>query len=88
MSLPRVQTFDTWADRDSGAYGLITEGAAQAPILHELEGCDSSYKSISDRIAKMRPQRWCIVRLVPVDGNELLLLDLERLQQFNKEPQE
>lgn len=32
--------------------------------------------------------RWCIVRLVPVEGNELLLLDFERLQSFNKEPTE
>jgi hypothetical protein len=41
-----------------------------------------------DRVERMRGNgraaRWCIARLVPVDGNELLILDLERLQQFNK----
>lgn len=90
MSLPRIITIDTYDKRKEGAYGLIVEYAGQAPILMETEGCGSSFEGTSARIGKWqgKPLRWCIVRLVPVEGNELLLLDFERLQQFNKEPQE
>jgi hypothetical protein len=90
MSLPRIITIDTYDRREQGAYGLIVEYAGQAPILMETEGCASSFKDTAARIEKWqgKPLRWCIVRLVPVEGNELLLLDFERLQQFNKEPKE
>lgn len=90
MSLGRTITIDTYARRDEGAYGLIVEHAGQAPIMLEAEGCDSSFQSCMRRISqwKGQPLRWCIVRLVPVEGNELLALDFERLQQFKKEPTE
>lgn len=92
MSLPRNITIDTFDRREEGAYALVTEGNGQAPIVMETEGCDTSFVSCRKRLDRMRKsgyaQRWCIVRLVPVEGNELLVLDLERLQQFNKEPQE
>lgn len=90
MSLPRIITIDTYDRREEGAYGLIVEHPGQAPILLEIEGCASSFAATSARIGKWqgKPLRWCIVRLVPVDGNELVLLDFERLQQFNKEPKE
>jgi hypothetical protein len=88
MSLGRTVTIDTYA-RDEGAYGLIVEYAGQAPILLEIEGCDSSHQSIVERIATWqgKPLRWCIVRLVPVEGNELLLLDFERLQSLKRKPE-
>ncbi len=90
MSLPRIITIDTFDRRHEGAYGLIIEHPGQAPLLLETEGCDSSYRSTVARMEKFhgKPMRWCIVRLVPVEGNELLLLDFERLQSFNKEPTE
>jgi len=92
MSLPRIITIDTYDRRDEGAYALVTESQGQAPILMETEGCYTSFQSCRKRMDRMHKsgyaQRWCIVRLVPVEGNELLVLDLERLQQFNKEPTE
>jgi hypothetical protein len=92
MSLPRTITIDRWEKYNGGAYGVVYEAPGQAPILWEAEGCDTSFAACSKRAGEWVKQgrigRWCIVRLVPVDGNELLLLDLERLQQFNKEPQE
>jgi hypothetical protein len=44
--------------------------------------------SCLDRVKRIQGQqghvRWCIARLIPIDGNELLALDLERLQSFTK----
>lgn len=92
MSLPRVITIDTYANTEEGAYALIAESPGQSPIVTETEGCDSSFKSCEKRRDRMMKsgyaQRWCIARLVPVDGNELLVLDLERLQKFNKDSNE
>lgn len=92
MSLGRTITIDTWNRGNEGACGLLVETRDQAPILYETEGCNSSLSSIialRDRVASNpRTIRWCIVRLVPVDGNELLCLDFERLQQFNKDIQQ
>jgi len=93
MSLGRTVTIDTYARREEGAYGVIAEYPGQAPILMEGEGCDSSYESVLARLKNLslgggRVLRWCIVRLVPVEGNELLLLDFERLQSLKKEPTE
>lgn len=86
MSLPRFAHLDRWARRDEGAYVVIAEWPGQAPIVMEAEGCDTSQASCMERVKRMQSQgqagRWCIARLVPVDGNELLVLDLERLQQF------
>lgn len=89
MTLPRFAHLDRWARRDEGAYVVITETDGQAPIVMETEGADTSLASCMERVNRMRggafggPQRrWCIARLVPVEGNELLVLDLERLQEF------
>lgn len=86
MTITGPITIDPRYDRDSGAFGLIVEFNGQAPILMELEGCDSSFQSVLQRAAGPTSSsvRWCIVRLVPVEGNELLLLDFERLQSFKK----
>lgn len=86
MSLPRFVHLDRWARRDEGAYVVIAEWPGQAPIVMEAEGCDTSLSSCMERVKRMQANgqagRWCIARLVPVEGNELLVLDLERLQQF------
>lgn len=86
MTLNRSITIDRFDRREEGAYGLLVEYQGQAPLLLEAEGCDSSYASVLNRVQKLHspPLRWCIVRLVPVEGNELLLLDFERLQSFSK----
>lgn len=92
MSIGRKITIDTYDRRNEGAYGLVVECSGQAPILMESEGCDTSFASCIKRRDRMSKewgaQRWCIVRLVPVEGNELLLLDMERLQTFKKETEE
>lgn len=91
MSLGRLITIDTYARREEGAYGLIIETRNQAPILLESEGCDSSFAATlarTERSLGQSPSRWCIVRLVPVEGNELLALDFERLQSLKKESKE
>lgn len=71
-----------------GVFGVVIETESQAPILLETEGDQSSIGCAEDRIKKafgVRPLRWCIVRLVPVIGNELLLLDMQRLQPKDEE---
>jgi len=88
MSLPRKITIDTYDRRHEGAYVVVTEYLGQAPIVLETEGCDTSFAACDARVSRLRGNgqatRWCIARLLPVEGNDLLILDLERLQQFNK----
>ena len=83
--MKREVKIDTY-DRE-GVFGLVVEGANQAPILMEAEGDQSSYQYAMERAthALGRPVRWCVVRLVPVSGNELLLLDMQRLQPKEEE---
>lgn len=94
VTLPREITIDRWARRDEGAYVVVAEWSGQAPIVMEAEGCETSYLSCQERVQRMQKQhhgitRFCIARLVPVEGNELLTLDLERLQSLTKkEPKE
>lgn len=69
-------------DRD-GAFVVIIETAGQGPIVLETEGEDSGYAAAEARARNAlggRPLRFCICRLVPVAGNELLPLDLQRMQ--------
>lgn len=86
MTLPRFAHLDRWARRDEGAYVVIVEWPGQAPMVMETEGADTSLATCTERVTRMMNQgragRWCIARLIPVEGNELLVLDLERLQQF------
>lgn len=66
-----------------GCFGVIIETKGQAPILLETEGEDTSYASAEARAKRAFGQetlRFCIVRLVPVSGNELLPLDMQRMQ--------
>lgn len=81
MSSRREIKIDAY-DR-AGAFGLVIETPNQAPILLETEGDQSSYEAAMGRVTRAfggQPLRWCLVRLVPVCGNELLLLDMQRLQ--------
>ena len=81
MSSRREIKIDAY-DR-AGVFGLVIETPNQAPILLETEGDQSSREAAMGRVKQAfggRPLRWCLVRLVPVCGNELLLLDMQRLQ--------
>lgn len=70
---------------DKGAFGLVVEMPGQDPILMEVEGDSSSRERITAFMRRRegfaaRATRWCIVRLVPVEGNALLIEDMIRLQ--------
>ena len=68
---------------DEGLFGVIVEGRTQSPILLEAEGINTSFEAaeaMAKRIWAGGTLRYCIVRLVPVAGNELLPLDMQRMQ--------
>lgn len=88
MSSQRKTTVDHWSSE--GVFGLVIETSNQAPILMETEGDQSSREDARARALNGsalggQVRRWCVVRLVPVDGNELLLLDMQRLQKKETE---
>lgn len=67
----------------SGVFVAVIEADNQAPIVLEAEGADTSFDRASERAIKAFGRgnlRWCVCRLVPVAGNELLPLDLQRMQ--------
>jgi hypothetical protein len=67
----------------AGVFVTVIETASQGPIVLETEGEDTSYQAAHDRAQKALGQtclRWCVCRLVPVSGNELLPIDLQRMQ--------
>lgn len=66
--------------REINVYGVVIERAGQDPLLMECEGFASTLDHANAAAKRTRATRYCIVRLVPVDGNELLLQDMERLQ--------
>lgn len=69
-------------DRD-GIFVAVIETASQAPIILETEGDQSGYDAAMGRVSKAfggKPHRYCICRLVPVAGNELLPIDMQRMQ--------
>lgn len=74
-----IKQIDTW-DRE-GVFVLVAEGASQPPIVLETEGEFSSYEAAQER-ARTGPfkTRTCVCRLVPVSGNELVVLDMQRMQ--------
>jgi hypothetical protein len=77
----REATIDKY-DRD-GVFVAVIEATNQGPIVLETEGEDSSYGAAHTRAQKAfggSIVRWCVCRLVPVAGNELLPLDLQRMQ--------
>lgn len=64
-----------------GVFVLIVEGKGQAPIVMEAEGQQTSYDAAMDRLGKISwAHRYCLCRLVPVAGNDLVLLDAQRMQ--------
>ncbi len=77
-------------DDHTGCYVIVAEWNNQAPIVMETEGRQSSYAAARERMNKGpgRNSRSCIARLTYVDGNELVLLDLKRLQANPQETEE
>lgn len=78
---------------DEGAFALVIERPGQDPILMETEGEVSSRRQIEEFLRKKDgfmsfATRWCIVRLVPVQGNALLIEDMMRLQPKKKHDEE
>lgn len=79
--MSREITIDPY-DRD-GVFVAMIESAGQGPIALETEGGDSSFDAARKRAERAfagSTLRWCICRLVPVQGNELLPLDMKRMQ--------
>lgn len=70
---------------DEGCFGVVIERPGQDPILMECEAEYSTREGARDLAKRLNATRYCIVRLVPVIGNELLLQDMQRLQPPKKE---
>lgn len=68
-----------------GCFGLVFERPGQDPILMECEGFASTEDHARRAARRMNATRYCVVRLVPVHGNELLLQDMARLQRPTEE---
>lgn len=69
-------------DRE-GVFVTVVETANQSPIVLEAEGPQTSFYAARDRaevIFGSKAVRWCVCRLVPVAGNELLAHDIQRMQ--------
>lgn len=68
-----------------GVFVVVGEGRNQAPIVMETEGEHSSFEEAQKRAKASHWLRTCVCRLVPVSGNELLALDLHRMQPKEEE---
>jgi hypothetical protein len=71
--------------RNEGCFAIVVEGATEAPILWEAEGCSTSYEAARQRLnAMVGPGRHyfrgCIVRLVHYEGNQSVLQQMEAIQ--------
>lgn len=69
-------------DRE-GVFVVVIETASQGPIALETEGEHSSFEEAQARASRAMggaPVRFCICRLVPVSANELVILDMKRMQ--------
>ena len=72
-------------DDDSGCYAVVAEFKGEGPLLMETLGQASSHEAALHRMralmAEPRVIRAAVVRLEPTkDGNELLLIDMKRMQ--------
>ena len=70
---------------DSGCYAVVAEFKGEGPLLMETVGSATSHDAALQRMralmAEHRVIRAAVVRLEPTkDGNELLLIDMKRMQ--------
>lgn len=65
-------------DQD-GCFGVVCERPGQDPILMEAEAPLTTRLAADNAAKRFGATRYCIVRLVPVSGNELLINDMQRL---------
>lgn len=75
MTIKQIDIYDT-----EGVFVVIAEGRNQAPIILETEGGGSSFDAAQKRTKHSQWFRVCVCRLVPVSGNELVVLDMQRMQ--------
>lgn len=81
MSVKTINTHDS-----EGVFVLMVEGRNQGPMILETEGEFSSYAEAQKRAETMKYwSRVAICRVIPVSGNELLALDMVRMQPKEKE---
>ncbi|HCI98493.1 hypothetical protein [Sulfitobacter pontiacus] len=83
MTIKTVDTYDT-----EGLFVTIVEGKNQAPMILETEGNFSSFDQAQERIKRGHWLRACVCRVVPVSGNELLALDMLRMQPLREQEEE
>jgi hypothetical protein len=71
---------DERPDKRFDVFGVVTEGPLGAPMLHEAEAPMTDYERAVERLKGMVKDgsaiRGCVVRLVPVYGNEAVLADM------------
>lgn len=75
MSIKEIDTYDT-----QGLFVTIVEAKNQAPMILEAEGEFSSFEGAQSRVKNGNWFRACVCRVIPVSGNELLALDMLRMQ--------
>jgi hypothetical protein len=71
---------DFTARSEGGCFGVVVEGANEAPILMEAEGKTTSYEAAEARLKRLiggQYFRGCVVKLVPVYGNEAVLTAMQ-----------
>lgn len=76
MSTKTIDTYDT-----DGLFVTIVEGKSQAPMILESFGEFSTFDQAHARARNGQWHRFCVCRVIPVSGNELLALDMLRMQQ-------
>ncbi len=71
---------DFTARSEGGCFGVVVEGATEAPILMESEGSATSFEAAEARLMRLvggQYLRGCVVKLVPVYGNEAVLTAMQ-----------
>ena len=76
MTIKQIDTRDS-----EGLFVVMYEGRNQAPMIMETEAVHSTYEAARKRAGRSFMLRTCICRVIPIEGNELLALDMMRLQE-------
>ena len=81
MTIKQIDTHDS-----EGLFVVMYEARNQAPMIMETEAVHSTYEAARKRAGRSFMLRTCILRtcicrVIPIEGNELLTLDMMRLQE-------